>query len=106
MMTQNRRPPRAPLTPRELQVLKYISAGFETSEIARELGLVPRGVIEHVRNLMRKLKARNRAHAVSLAYRRGVLQPARRLPKISLARLNDNFQNEEDGGHPPSSNAA
>jgi len=59
------------LTDRELNVLALIAEGNTNSAIARSLHLSAATVKTHVAHLMHKLKARDRAHAVALAYRSG-----------------------------------
>jgi DNA-binding CsgD family transcriptional regulator len=56
-----RRGPAAPLTERELQIARLISAGASNPEIARELFLSRKTVERHVSNLLRKVGVRNRA---------------------------------------------
>ena len=63
------------LTPRELEVLELIRAGHRNKEIAFQLSISETTVNFHVRNLMDKLRANDRAHAVSIAIRRGFLRP-------------------------------
>jgi DNA-binding CsgD family transcriptional regulator len=64
-------PPR--LTPREAEVLELVAGGLPTPELARALGISPHSVESHVRKAMDKLGAANRAHAVALAFRQGLL---------------------------------
>jgi len=61
---------------RELEVMTWISAGKSTWEIATILRVSESTVKFHTDNLMKKLKAVNRAHAVSIAYSRGILSTA------------------------------
>ena len=61
------------LTGRERQVLDLIAAGSTNREIADALYLSPHTVKEHTSVLYRKLGARNRAEAVQLAQRVGLL---------------------------------
>jgi two-component system response regulator DesR len=61
------------LTDREREVLDLIAAGSTNREIAERLYLSPHTVKEHTSTLYRKLGARNRAEAVQLAQRIGVL---------------------------------
>ena len=56
-----------PLSERELEVLVLIAAGKSNPEIARELFIVLSTVKTHLKNVYRKLGARNRAQAVSRA---------------------------------------
>ncbi|MGN6377973.1 MAG: response regulator [Gaiellales bacterium] len=56
---------RAPLTPRQLEILRLIAAGQTTAEIASELYLSPETVRWHVKAILRKLNARTRAEAAA-----------------------------------------
>lgn len=61
----------AVLTEREREILGMVAGGRGSSWIAAELGLSSSTVETHVRNLLGKLGARNRAHAISLGLQRG-----------------------------------
>jgi DNA-binding NarL/FixJ family response regulator len=61
------------LTDREREVLHLIAAGSTNREIAERLFLSPHTVKEHTSAVYRKLQARNRAEAVQLAQRIGLL---------------------------------
>jgi two-component system response regulator DesR len=61
------------LTEREREVLDLIAGGSTNREIAERLFLSPHTVKEHTSALYRKLQARNRAEAVQLAQRIGLL---------------------------------
>jgi DNA-binding NarL/FixJ family response regulator len=61
------------LSEREREVLDLIAAGSTNREIAARLFLSPHTVKEHTSALYRKLNARNRAEAVQLAQRVGLL---------------------------------
>jgi two-component system response regulator DesR len=61
------------LSEREREVLELIGAGSTNREIAQRLYLSPHTVKEHTSALYRKLGARNRAEAVQLAQRIGLL---------------------------------
>jgi DNA-binding NarL/FixJ family response regulator len=54
------------LTTRQLQVLRYIAEGDTNRQIALKLNVSDQTVRRHVYNLMKKLNARNRAHAVAI----------------------------------------
>lgn len=62
-----------PLTERELQVLRGMSQGQSNAEIGRELFLSEDTVKTHARRLFRKLGARDRAQAVAVGFRRGLV---------------------------------
>ncbi|HZD50402.1 MAG TPA: response regulator transcription factor [Silvibacterium sp.] len=62
------------LTARELEVLKLIRDGRKNKEIAGQLEISETTVNFHIKNLVDKLGANDRTHAVTIALRRGVLQ--------------------------------
>jgi len=64
---------REELTSRELDVLKGISDGKSTQEIARELCVSTNTVDTHRRHLMEKLGARNVADLVMTAVSKGLV---------------------------------
>jgi PAS domain S-box-containing protein len=63
--------PHQTLTEREREVLGMVAGGWGTSWIAAELGVSSSTVETHVRHVLEKLGARNRAHAISLGLQRG-----------------------------------
>jgi DNA-binding CsgD family transcriptional regulator len=63
------------LSPREEAVLFAIADGLRDADIAEELEIALDTVKAHVKHLLGKLGARNRAHAVALAYHHGLLIP-------------------------------
>jgi DNA-binding NarL/FixJ family response regulator len=67
------RPGRLYLTPREQAILRSAERGESVKQTARGLGIRPKTVENLQSRLFRKLGARNRAHAVVLAYRSGLL---------------------------------
>jgi DNA-binding NarL/FixJ family response regulator len=62
------------LTARELDVLRLIREGFRNKQIADQLTISENTVNFHIKNLMEKLRANDRTHAVTIALRRGLLQ--------------------------------
>lgn len=62
------------LTRREREVLQLISDGQRNKQIADKLEISETTVNFHIRNLVDKLQANDRAHAVMIALRRGMLQ--------------------------------
>lgn len=56
-----------PLTKREIQILAAVREARQNAEIGKQLGISPLTVKNHLRTIMRKLKARNRAQAVAEA---------------------------------------
>ena len=63
----------APLTDRELQILKLVSEGKTNAAIGFELGISAQTVKNHVTSILRKLAVNDRTQAVVLALRRGWL---------------------------------
>ena len=66
-------PPRDRLTRREREILRLLAAGHPNKTIATELGIAERTVKYHVSEILARLGAANRAQAVVLAQRLGVL---------------------------------
>lgn len=62
------------LTAREIQVLEGMSHGRSNAEIGRELFLSEDTVKTHARRLFKKLGASDRAHAVALGFRWGLVR--------------------------------
>jgi LuxR family quorum sensing-dependent transcriptional regulator len=61
------------VTPRELAVLRLMSVGRQTSEIAHALGLGEETVRSHLKKAQAKLGVHNRAHAVAEALRQHLI---------------------------------
>jgi DNA-binding NarL/FixJ family response regulator len=66
-------PPAEPLTPRETEVLRLMAAAYTNREIAAALGTAEGTVKIQVSNVLAKLAARDRTHAVLLALERRIL---------------------------------
>ena len=62
------------LTTREMDVLRLIGDGYRNKQIADQLAIAETTVNFHIKNLVGKLGASDRAHAVAIAIRRGLLQ--------------------------------
>jgi DNA-binding NarL/FixJ family response regulator len=62
------------LTTRELEVLRLIRDGFRNKQIADQLSISETTVNFHIKNLVDKLGANDRTHAVTIALRRGLMQ--------------------------------
>lgn len=63
----------AELTPRQQQVLVQVAAGATNKEIGRNLDIEEVTVKLHLRQILRKINARNRAEAASIATRAGLI---------------------------------
>jgi DNA-binding NarL/FixJ family response regulator len=62
------------LTPREIDVLRSIAAGNANKEIAAQLSLTEETVKGHVKNILAKLEANDRTHAVTIGLKRGIIE--------------------------------
>lgn len=62
------------LTARETEVLGLVARGLGNREIADQLGTTTGTIKMHVQNLLEKLGATDRTHAVTIAIQRGILR--------------------------------
>jgi DNA-binding NarL/FixJ family response regulator len=60
------------LSPRELEILRFVARGYENAQIAAELNISPRTAKNHLSNLLAKLGMSNRVQAAIYAVRRGI----------------------------------
>lgn len=78
------------LSPRQVEVLRLVALGANVSQMAQELSISETTVKTHVKNILQRLGARNRAHAVALAIRNGLLgdnEPADLIRAVAGAGL-------------------
>ena len=61
------------LTPREVDVLRLVACGNANKEIAAQLSLTEETVKSHIRNILAKLGANDRTHAVAIGLKRGII---------------------------------
>ena len=61
------------LAPREVEVLRLLADGLDTSEIAHQLAYSERTVKNVVHDVTTRLQLRNRSHAVAYALREGLI---------------------------------
>lgn len=61
------------LTSREVQVLQHVASGLSNKEVAVALAIGEETVKGHLRNIMDKLGAHNRTHAVTIGIQRGII---------------------------------
>jgi DNA-binding NarL/FixJ family response regulator len=59
------------LSPREREIMHLMAEGLTAERIAESIGVSVETVRTHVRNVIRKLRARNRVHAIAIALERG-----------------------------------
>jgi DNA-binding NarL/FixJ family response regulator len=62
------------LSPREISVLRLIRDGYRNKQIGPCLGIAETTVNFHIRNIVEKLQANDRTHAVTIGFRRGLLE--------------------------------
>lgn len=62
------------LTPREIDVLRLIAAGNANKAIAAHLSLTEETIKGHVKNILAKLGASDRTHAVTIGLKRGIFE--------------------------------
>jgi DNA-binding NarL/FixJ family response regulator len=62
------------LSSREIEVLRLIAAGNANKEIASQLSIAEETVKSHVTNILAKLHAKDRTHAVTTALKRGFIR--------------------------------
>src|SRR5215510_5703249 len=62
------------LTAREIEVLLLVAAGGANKNIADHLAISEETVKAHMRNILSKLGANDRTHAVTIALRRGIIE--------------------------------
>src|SRR5580658_6468814 len=61
------------LTPREIDVLRRVAGGNANKEIAAQLFLTEETVKSHIKNILVKLAANDRTHAVAIGLKRGII---------------------------------
>ncbi len=61
------------LTPRELEVLRLVSAGLSAKEIGKILNIAPRTVDRHIDHIRLKTRTKNRSHMIAVALSKGLL---------------------------------
>ena len=62
------------LSPREREIMHLMAEGLTADAIAEEISISVETVRTHVRNAIRKLRARNRVHAIAIALERGEIK--------------------------------
>jgi DNA-binding CsgD family transcriptional regulator len=64
----------ARLSEKERSVLQELARGYSTEQVAGVLVVSPHTIRTHIKNGMRKLQARTRAHAVAIALSEGAIE--------------------------------
>ncbi len=70
----DKRPDTAPLSKREKEILQKVAYGATTKEVASDLGISPHTVKTHLERIFEKLGANDRAQAVAIAIRSGLVE--------------------------------
>ena len=65
--------PNTPLSRRESEILQMVAYGATTKEVAHKLGISPHTVKTHLERIFEKLGANDRAQAVAIALRKGLV---------------------------------
>ncbi len=60
-----------PLSPREMEILEYVTQGLINKEIAKKLGISQQTVKNHMTSILKKLNVKDRTQAAVVALRRG-----------------------------------
>jgi DNA-binding NarL/FixJ family response regulator len=63
----------AALTSRELEVLRLVASGLANKAISAQLDITEETTKTHIKNILAKLGARDRTHAVNLGLKRGMI---------------------------------
>jgi DNA-binding NarL/FixJ family response regulator len=72
-MEHSERRPSSALSRRESEILQKVAYGATTKEVARDLAISPHTVKTHLERIFEKLGANDRAQAVAIALRRGLV---------------------------------
>jgi DNA-binding NarL/FixJ family response regulator len=62
------------LSAREIEVLRLIAGGNANKQIADRLSITEETVKGHVKNILAKLSANDRTHAVTIGLKRGIIE--------------------------------
>ncbi|MEX2274494.1 MAG: response regulator transcription factor [Actinomycetota bacterium] len=74
VQVQDKGPKVAPLSKRETEILQKVAYGATTKEVARDLEISPHTVKTHLERIFEKLGANDRAQAVAIAIRNGIVE--------------------------------
>ncbi len=72
-LMDKRQPADSPLSPREIEILQKVAYGATTKEVADQLGISFHTVKTHLERIFEKLGANDRAQAVAIAIRKGLV---------------------------------
>lgn len=63
------------LSAREIEVLRQVAGGNANKRVAVHLGISEETVKAHMKSILSKLSANDRTHAVTIALKRGIIEP-------------------------------
>jgi DNA-binding NarL/FixJ family response regulator len=63
------------LSAREIEVLRQVAGGNANKRVAAHLGISEETVKAHMKSILSKLSANDRTHAVTIALKRGIIEP-------------------------------
>ena len=79
----------AGLSPREREILGLLAEGRTQGQIATELVISSKTVATHIQHILSKLGVNTRAQAVSMAFRRGLVEPEVRAHSLAVLTAPD-----------------
>jgi len=71
-----------PLSPREMEILQFVTQGKSNKEIAQSLGISHQTVKNHMTSILKKLDVRDRTQAAVYALKRGWVRPGEADPGL------------------------
>lgn len=60
---------------REAEIIKHIASGYTAKEIGKRMGLEHRTIEAYLKNIRKKLGAKNSAHAIYIAFNSSAIIP-------------------------------
>ena len=90
-----------PLTPRELEVLRLVVAGWDNPAIASELVVAPRTVKKHINHIFSKLTVSHRGEAIARARELALVEEA----PVNTPLIHPKLSKYNPGGMSPSDSA-
>lgn len=87
---------RSHLSPRQVEVLRLVAIGASVPQIALELSISEATVRTHVKHILERMGAKNRAHAVALALCEGVLDEVDRAEMVATAVVSNGISPDHE----------
>ena len=73
-MKKDKRIERRPLTPREIEIVRYVAEGYKNKEIAEKLGIQIKTVETHRTNINNKLGFNHVSQLIVYAIQKGLIK--------------------------------